>query len=162
MQIDEFEFYKQAADMAKKSKDAKFATKSPALLLPSEQKGKGREDYYKNLLSRAKNGKAKTKYLFSMPYLVSELRKLNRKEIESVLKQWEVLLTYNGLDIRFTEESFDSCIIGDTQVLLKDGTKRFLITEQFSKAPEIIKNFNSIFSKASKDHKQAIEKLRKA
>ena len=162
MEITELEFYRLASVLSRESKTGRFATKSPALLLPSEQKGKWRSQYYQNLLKRIKNGKSRTQYLFSLPYLKSDLNKLKPEDAEKILNWWQILLTYKTLDLRFTEESFDSCIISDKQILLKEGTKRFLISADLSKGVEIVKNFNSIFKKATKSNKDIISNLRRS
>ncbi|HLD41404.1 MAG TPA: hypothetical protein VJB06_00060, partial [archaeon] len=86
---------------------------------PSEQKNGFGEKYYQALLKRIKNQKLKTEYLFSLPYLKSELNKLSKTEAEKIMNWWKLLLTYKNLDLRFTYSAFDSCIIGDFRVLRK-------------------------------------------
>jgi len=162
MEIEESEFYRLAAVIVKQSKQCKLATKSPALLLPSEQKGKWRAEYYENLLKRIRNAKTKTNYLFSFPYLASELNRLKSQDAEKILNWWGLLLSYKSLDLRFTDMPFDSCIIGDEKILLKERSKRFLISTDFSKAAEVVKTFNTVFARASRNHKEIMEKLRKS
>lgn len=161
MEISESEFYRLAANLTKQSKEGKFAAKSPVLLLPSEQKGRWREEYYQAIIKRIKNGKLKTYYLFSLPYLKSEINKLTAQEAEKILNWWELLLTYSTLDLRFTERPVERCIIGNNQILLKENTRRFVISPNFSKAEGIIKNFNIGFESATKSTKIEIEKIRK-
>ena len=162
MEITEPDFYRLASEVARQSKTGRFAAKSPALLLPSEQLGEHREIYYGSLLHRLKNQKSRTQYLFSLPHLRSELNKLPKADAEKVLNWWELLLSYKNLEIRFTEDSFNSCIIGDNHILTKEGTKRFLLSPDFSKSADIIRHFDSHFKKASVKHKDMIKELRKS
>ncbi len=159
MEVTESEFYRLATVILKQSKKIKLASKTPVLLLPSEQQGKWRGEYSAQLLKRIKNGKAKTQYLFSLPYLKSELSRLNEKEKEKILNWWRVLLTYKSLDLRFTEKPFDSCIIGDSQMLVKESGKRFLISTNFSRSAEIERNFSLLFNKSTKSSISYIENL---
>ncbi len=161
MEITEGEFYRLAAQMTRQAKQASFAAKTPVLLLPSEQQGKWRTQYNQALLKRIKNGKQKTQYLFSLPHLKSELNKLKKSEAEKVLSWWELLLTYKSLDLHTTEKPFESCIIADSQILLKEGTRRFLISTNFSRASDVIKDFNKAF-KSTSSNKATIEKIRKS
>ncbi|HLD57518.1 MAG TPA: hypothetical protein VJA47_04380 [archaeon] len=161
MEITESEFYRLATQIANQSRQAAFASKTPVLLLPSEQQGKWRTEYNQTLLKRIKNGKQKTQYLFSIPHLKSELNKLNKTAAEKVLDWWATLLTYKTLDLRATERPFESCVIGDSQILLKEGTKRFLISTNFSKGAELAKEFNKYFKSASSNN-NIINQIRRA
>lgn len=154
MEITESEFYRLASEMIKRSKKIKLAAKTPAILLPSEQQGKWRSQYTTQILKRIKNGKSKTQYLFSLPYLKSELNKLSEKEKQEVYDRWKTLLTHKNLDLRSTDKPLDSCIIGDSQLLVKEGEKRFLISAKFSKAPDIERNFSLLFNKSKKSQPQ--------
>ena len=160
MEINEDEFYRAASIIARKSIEGKFATKSPALLLPSEHKDGIREAYYQALLKRIKNQKQKTDYLFSLPYLKSELRKMPKKETEKILNWWQILLTYKNLDLRLSEAAFDPCIIGDMQILVKDGQKRFLLPPGSPKAVEVKKTFSRTFKHSMKSSKLSIEEIK--
>ncbi len=150
MEVTESEFYRLASVILKQSKKIKLAAKTPTLLLPSEQQGKWRIQYTEQLVKRIKNGKSKTQYLFSLPYLKSELNTLNEKEKQKIFNWWKLLLTYKSLDLRFTEKPFDSCIIGDSQMLVKEREKRFLISTNFSRSAEIERNFSLLFNKSEK------------
>ena len=150
VEIDEEEFYRIAGVIAKGSKKGKFAAKSPILLLPSEQKSSHRKKYYEALLKRIKNQKLKTEYLFSLPYLKSELNRLNKTEVEKIMNWWKLLLTYKNLDLRFTDSAFDSCIIGDFRVLRKMAQKRYAIEVNSKNSKEIERDFSIIFKKSTK------------
>lgn len=161
MEVDEVEFYRQASSIANQSKEGKFASKSPALLLPSEQNRLSRQEYFEALLKRIKNQKQKTRYLFSMPYLKSELSKMTPKSAEKILNWWELLLSYKSLDIRFTETPFNPCIIGDSAVVVKEGSKRLLLPTDVQKGKDISREFSILFKKATKSEKKGIDALRK-
>ena len=161
MEVDEVEFYRQASSIAKQSREGKFASKTPALLLPTEQDRLSRQEYFEALLARIKNQKLKTRYLFSLPYLKSELNKMTPKSAEKILNWWELLLTYKSLDIRFTETPFNPCIIGDNDVLVKEGSRRLFITADVQKGQDISREFSMLFKRASKSEKKDIDALRK-
>ena len=155
-EITEDQFYEAATRIVSESKNGKFATQSPALILPAERKSGWRKKYFDALLSAIQKNKINVKYLFHLNSTKELILESNKEEI---LNNWGNFLKHKNLDLRFTKENFESCIIGDKEVLFKKGEKRFLVSSDSKEGKETIKKFDNIFGNASTKNKEIIEEI---
>lgn len=160
-------FYEAATLIVGESDEARFAAKTPTLILPEERVNEWRSRYYDTLITKIRDGKIIAKYLFSLPPTrdrILELAREDRRKAMDVLNEWKRLLDYNNLDLRYVEhQDFISCVIGEKHTLigwkdpsLKTGAATVLSNE-ISFYREV---FNEIFKKASTDHRRVIQDLR--
>ena len=162
MEISEGEFYSMATEIARNSTNAKFLGKSPALLLPLERAGKGREEYYQALLHRIKDNKTRTGYIFSLPYMISEISRMNKKAAGEVLENWKNLANNansKNFDFRFVDAAFTPCIIGDKKILLKKEGKRHVISCDVKGAENLLKESAAVLKQSSAGHGKIIKEI---
>lgn len=155
-EINEDQFYEIATKIVSESEVGRFATSSPALILPQERGTKFRNRYFETLISRISNG-MEVKYLFNLDKTKELISNCNDRI--DILNKWTELLVYNNLDLRFTNEEFESCIIGEKEAVFKRDKKRFLVSSGSEEYVNLLEAFDNIFERASGDNKEVIEEL---
>ncbi len=149
-------FYENAVDILNNSGECDFAGKTPALILPKEREGHWREKYSKLLFSKIENGEIKARYLFSLLVAREKILEYPKEDIEKILENWEKVLQYDNLDLRFVNhKDFESCIVGEDKAII---TTEPVIDENLEERKRI---FNELFESASSNHMEVIEDIRK-
>jgi hypothetical protein len=114
-------FYEKGREIVDKSTNLRLASKTPALIVPSEREGYFRKRYFNALVSAINSRDRKVRYLFCLPTTEEMLINIagsHPEELEKIFEDFINLLSFDNLDLRYTlSEDFVSCIIGDDEVI---------------------------------------------
>ncbi len=145
--LTEDEFYEEACKILEEPK-VRFASNSPALIIPEERSSFWRQKYFDLLSSRTKNKILKAEYVFSKQKTKELIQASKNKK--TLIEGFKEIAKSRGLDLRYTDDVFDSAIIGRDKILLKKE-ERFLVDIKSAEGKSILENFDKLFSSASKN-----------
>jgi len=162
-------FYNKAIIIVNETYFFGGATKTPALILPSERATKERKEYYEALMKKIKEGEIFVEYLFSLPRteeaIIEYVKKNGRGGWEDIKKNWiELVDRWATVALRYVEhDDFISCIIGDHHTLIGwkgDKDKRIIgITYMTNDMSFYRTLFDEIFATGSNAHLEAIQRI---